>query len=336
MNRSDPWASPNLWPLDLSGGYVFSGRAIIKIGTAILGDRWRGDEFHLVFLHCRPAEVRNGLVTGQGAFEICRALKAFRRDLAPAQAIMPPLASAPGSDTAWSDYGLSGEQIEAGNLILQQRAEENLVREAQCEEVMTTFAMAAESGELEIFYRDDRDGSRKYLPPKFWAVERSVINSRCKFLRINPDNPHNAWIRHSGSHITPWMYVGHQSLNRLLARLADGGAVELAPANIAAFEVIDASATPPPYYQFASDPANRAAAQAYAEERALTEQKCTSKSADQKRWMAGEYRRLFNKVVGPECFDDAYKPSHKGRRKGERRGNEGGREVPHTSGQRKR
>lgn len=327
---STPWRNPRNWPFDLPGGYTFAGRAVERVGRALFGDDWSGDEFRVSIKWKRPVHDAAGDLTALDAWRIYECLKENAPNLCPEQAVPRPNGKAQEVRGA---FGLTAEQVAAANAIFADGSSRYEEVWGRGFEVCAALGKACLGGEVQAFYRDS-GGQPQPVRAELWATTPMVAYSRISQLRINPKtSPDDPWIMLDGHSASPWLFFGERGVRDLVARLTGEPAQDYDPSSETVVPMIEGAADGhrPSYFAFASDPDRRELAHAFAETKAEREGHVTLQ-ADKLRWMQGEWRRLYHETVDHKVFADAYKPSHVKRRKSEHHRNIGGTKLPLPKG----
>jgi hypothetical protein len=204
---ADFWQDQTAWPRDTQER-VFLGRAVNRLGRALFGEEWTGEEpIAETFFYLRIA-------TDQRATNnfIARHLPQFGRKEYRGSMAPPPT----GYDGHSPKFKFSEGELQEMELFIERHNETVPPAKERFKKVQNAIADYAVGRNLETSFRPFAGGDFSPIPASWWNTER--LAQRFAFCSLDPDKP----FKEGG---TAWIFVARDDFEEILLRDASTGGI---------------------------------------------------------------------------------------------------------------
>jgi hypothetical protein len=204
--QRDFWGEASGWPLD-TRSHLFLARAVGRVGKALFGDDWTGQEPMAEIYRPLPQLPPS---TGPDAYFAHELLRVSHPELKRA-----PLRFGPGSPPI---ARLTGQEWKMALALVKANHDAHGPALARFRTATATLAAWAAEGKLRTALRRAAGGDFTALAPLAWNTER--LEPRFTCCQLSPNDPFGPGFAGEGF---GWIYVERESLQSCLAAPASAG-----------------------------------------------------------------------------------------------------------------
>ena len=202
IGKEDNWSKRERWPAD-DPEYIFMGFAIDRVGQALFGDKWRGDEPQgmpdwpppLPPMSEAPNHVR-----GDVALSLPRTRPLFRKGEFFHRGNDEPIPELTEEEWALADAQRTAKRTA------------NAESHARWQAVLTAMDWPLRRKELDTYARKAKSTYFAKADPKAWSIDD--MEQRFRTLRLNAGAPNDDYSADRG-----WIFFGRDSFEAFMRRL---------------------------------------------------------------------------------------------------------------------